>query len=369
MSKFQLKSIAHQIKFAILSACIALTATHAYACTGIILSSEDGTVVPARTMEFGVDIQSDLYAVPAGTEIKTLQANPDQEGFTFETKYGFVGANGFGYPIILDGMNTEGLYFGAFYFAGDAVFGEVSDENRDRAVSSDELGNWILGNFKNVEDIREAIKTIELVGSYIDVIGGFAPLHYTVVDAHGGAVVIESTASGLKIFENPVGVITNNPTYDWHLTNLRNYIGLRSENREAITVGDLNLSAFGEGTGMLGLPGDYTAPSRFVRAAAFVETALPTQTADETVFQAFHILNAFDIPKGAVRAPTPEGVHTDYTIWTSAADTKNGTYYFKTYLSQAVQGITVANALEGLDAPKFITSETGFNVTDRTNDF
>ena len=358
------------LKSLVLSACIALTAGHAFACTGIIFSSADGAIVPARTLEFGVDVQSDLYAVPPGTEFTTLQANPDETGFTYTTKYGFLGANAFDYPIIVDGMNTEGLYFGIFYFAGDAIFGDVSDENRDRAVSSEELGNWILGQFKTVEEVREALSTIELIGSHIDVIDSYAPVHYTVVDASGAAIVIEQTDNGLRIFDNTVGVITNNPTYDWHLTNLRNYLNLRPENRDPITVGSEILAGFGEGTGMLGLPGDFTSPSRFVRAVAFKETILPTETAAETIFQAFHVLNMFDIPKGAVRAPTPEGVHTDYTVWTSAADTQNGVYHFKTYKSQTVQSVNIEQALDGLTEPKFVPSEIGdFVINDRTGDF
>ncbi|MGB5309022.1 MAG: linear amide C-N hydrolase, partial [Arenicellales bacterium] len=108
---------------------VALGAHSAFACTGIILRSTDGATVPARTMEFGFDVRSNIFAVPAGTSIETLGLNPDVSGFKYEAKYGFLGANGLDMPIVFDGVNTKGLYFGAFYFAGDAVFSELTDDN------------------------------------------------------------------------------------------------------------------------------------------------------------------------------------------------------------------------------------------------
>ncbi|NGP53131.1 choloylglycine hydrolase family protein [Thioalkalivibrio sp. XN8] len=353
----------------ILAGSFCLAAGQALACTGIILRAEDGAIVPARTLEFSFDIQSNIYAVPAGTEIETLALDADESGFTFTAKYGFLGANAFEFPVVFDGINTEGLYFGAFYFATEAVFGEVSDDNRDRAVSSDELGNWVLGQFTTVEEVRAALPKIEVVGTYVDVIDGFAPFHYLVADASGAAIVIEYTAAGLTIHDNPVNAITNDPTFDWHLTNLSNYIGLQAENRETITVGDLTLATFGQGSGMIGLPGDFSSPARFVRAVAFANTALPSATGDEAVFQAFHILNAFDIPKGAVRETGATEMHTDYTVWSSASDTASRSYYFKTYKTQAIEKIDVRAALDGLHAPAVLTMESGFVVRDRTKDF
>lgn len=354
--------------FAITTA-IAIGAQSAIACTGIVLRSQDGSTVPARTMEFSFDIQSNIYAVPHGTQIETLVLNPDTTGFTYEAKYGFLGANGLGMPIVFDGMNTEGLYFGAFYFSGEAVYAELTTENRYRAVSSDEMGNWILGQFATVEEVKAALPSIDVVGTYVKEIDGFAPFHYAVTDASGASIVIEYTAEGLRVFDNTVNAVTNNPTYDWHLTNLRNYIGLQTENRAEITVGEQKLSPFGQGSGMIGLPGDLSSPTRFVRAVAFANTALPSVDADEAVFKAFHILNVFDIPKGAIREGEGDELLTDYTIWTSAADTANVKYYYKTYLTQAVEAIDVRKALSAISAPTILKMESGFTVRDRTNDF
>jgi choloylglycine hydrolase len=340
-----------------------------FACTGIVLRAQDGTCVPARTMEFGFDIQSNIFAVPAGSEITTLGLNPDVTGFTYEAKFGFLGANGLDMPIVFDGMNTEGLYFGAFYFAGDAVYETLTDANRDRAVSSEEMGNWILGQFATVGEVKLALPTIEVVGSYVEAIAGEAPFHYAVTDAGGDSIVIEYTKDGLTIHDNTVNVVTNNPSYDWHLTNLRGYIGLQAQNLAQIKVGRQTLHPFGQGAGMAGLPGDFTSPSRFVRAVAFANTARPSENSDAAVFNAFHILNAFDIPKGAIREGHGDEVHTDYSLWTSAADTKNVRYHYKTYLSQAVERIDVRSAVAAITEPTTLVMESGFAIRDRTGDF
>ena len=348
---------------------VAFTAQSALACTGIVLKSADGTTVPARTMEFGFDIQSNIFAVPAGTSMETLGLNPNEVGFAYDAKYGFLGANGLDMPIVFDGINTEGLYFGAFYFAGDAVFSELTDENRNRAVSSEEMGNWILGQFSTVSEVRAALPSIDVVGTYVAEIDGFAPFHYAVTDSTGASIVIEYTDGGLTVYDNTVNAVTNNPSYDWHLTNLRNYVGLQSENRGSMSVGSENIAPFGQGSGLLGLPGDHSSPARFVRAVAFANTSLPSEDVDDAIFKAFHILNVFDIPKGSIRESVGDGIHTDYTLWTSAADTANARYFYKTYLSQGVESIDVKEAVSSITEPTTLIMESGFEVHDRTGEF
>ncbi len=337
------------------------------ACTGIILRSLDGVTIPARTMEFSFDIRSNIVIVPAGTKITTLSWDDGNDGFTYEAKYGFAGANCLGKPDVLDGVNEKGLYFGAFYFAGVAKFETVSRENRDRAISSEELGNWILSQFSSVEELRAALPKKVIVGTYIKEIDGVAPFHYAVSDSTGASVVIEYTKSGLTFFDNTVNAVTNNPTFDWHKTNVRNYVGLSPVNRDKVTVGRETIRPFGQGTGMFGLPGDHSSPSRFVRAVAFANTSLPAENSADAVFNAFHILNTFDIPKGSIRESSDEAL-TDYTVWTSATDTKNAVYYYKTYNTQAVECVNVRKAIAGLKTPKVIKMESGFIVRDRTGE-
>lgn len=336
------------------------------ACTGIVLHAQDGAAVPARTMEFSFDVQSNILIVPAGTKITKLIMDEKNTGGSYVAKYGFAGANALNKPIVVDGVNEEGLYFGAFYFNQEAVYEELTDQNKHIAVSSEELGNYILSQFSNVAEVKKGLSDLVVVGTWIKEINSFAPFHYAVTDKHGDSVVIEITQEGLKVFDNTINTVTNNPTYDWHLTNLNNYVGLTSENRGSQVVGNQKITPFGEGTGLFGLPGDHTSPSRFVRAAAFANSALPTKNAEETVFNAFHILNHFDIPKGSIREKINGNLFTDYTVWTSVADTKSSTYYYKTYLSQQVEKINLKAALKGLKKPKVIKMESGFIVKDRS---
>lgn len=340
--------------------------TISQACTGITLHAEDGAIITGRTMEFSFNIQSQIGIVPAGTEIETLITDKDRKGFTYRTKYGFVGLNGVDKPIVLDGLNEEGLYFGAHYFIGEAKFAELTDANQSNAIGSAELGNWLLGNFANVDEVREALPDKTVVESYIEEIEGNAPIHFILTDARGKSIVVEYTAAGLNIFDNKVRAFTNSPTFDWHLKNLVNYLGLSPDNRQARELNGEHFAPFGEGTGLVGLPGDHSSPSRFVRATVFANTAIPSKTAEEGVFHAFHILNAFDIPKGSVRSYERGQMLTDYTLWSSVVDTKNLNYYFKTYDSQSVEKLDLKTALRHVDAVTYMPIESDFKVIDRT---
>jgi choloylglycine hydrolase len=161
--------------------------------------------------------------------------------------------------------------------------------------------------------------------------GGPPPFHLIVHDLAGRCVVIEFVEGKTKVFENPVGVITNSPTFDWHLTNLRNYVKLTPTNAPPLAIGKAKFGPLGEGSGMLGLPGDYTPPSRFVRAVALSQAANPPRDADDAVNTAFHLLDNFDIVKGVVRAEQSGRIANDHTQWTSAADLKNHRYFYRTY--------------------------------------
>ncbi|MDB4374639.1 linear amide C-N hydrolase, partial [bacterium] len=145
------------------------------------------------------------------------------------------------------------------------------------------------------------------------------------------------------------------------------YIGLSATNNETLTVGKQQLRPFGQGTGMYGLPGDFSSPSRFVRATAFANNALPSKDIDEGVFRAFHIMNNFDIPKGAIRE-SDNNTLMDYTIWTSVTDTKNAFYYYKTFKGQAVECVDLRTALVNLKTTKTIKMDDKFSINNRTDE-
>ena len=170
-----------------------------------------------------------------------------------------------------------------------------------KALAPWELGVFLLGTCSDVKEAVAAAKNVR-VGEVVQKDMGFVPpVHYILTDASGKSVVLEYVGGELKIHENPLGVMSNSPTFDWHMTNLSNYVNMTVSNVPKIDLGGKEIKGLGQGSGMLGLPGDFTPPSRFVRAVAFSKSALPVETAREGVLQAFHILNQFDIPKGAAR--------------------------------------------------------------------
>jgi choloylglycine hydrolase len=316
----------------------------AQACTGIRLVAKDGGVVPGRTLEFGFDLKSDVLVIPKGA--KLTGSTPDGgKGMAYTTKYGMVGANAVGLPVIVDGINDQGLYVGIFYFPGYASYPELSPDNAAQAMAPHEYANWLLGNFANLDEVRANFDKVSLVPVVVDAIKQAPPVHFVIHDRSGKSIVIEPVDQRLKLHENPLGVMSNSPTFDWHMTNLRNYINLTATNVPPVELSDLKLAQFGQGSGMHGLPGDYTPPSRLVRAVAFTQAALPSQTAPEAVLAAFHILNAFDIPDGAVRDDSEGVVHADYTLWTSVADLKNLKWYFRTHNDQSIRSVDLAAAI------------------------
>jgi choloylglycine hydrolase len=182
--------------------------------------------------------------------------------------------------------------------------------------------------------MKEAVAAAKSVrvGAVVQKNMGFVPpVHFIVTDAAGNSAVLEYIGGELKVHANPFGVMSNSPTFDWHMTNLSNYVTMSDKNLEKIDLGGKEIKGLGQGSGMLGLPGDFTPPSRFVRAVAFSKSALPVEKAKDGVLQAFHILNQFDIPKGAARGIEQGKEVSDYTLWTSAADLKNLRYYFRTF--------------------------------------
>jgi len=318
---------------------LGLGAPAAQACTGIRLTAQDGSVVPARTLEFAIDLKSQLTVVPRGY-VRTGTTPDGKPGLKWKAKYGSVGMNGVGMPLLFDGMNEKGLVAELFYFPTSAGYMAYTAADAGKTLAPWELGSWILENFATVDEVRANIGSV-VVPKVVFAAWGFAPeVHFTVHDASGKSIVIEYTGGKLNVYDSPLGVITNSPSFDWQMTNLRNYVNLSINNAAPAKVGSLTLQPFGQGSGMAGLPGDFTPPSRFVRAVAYSQSVLPSKTGAEAVLEAFHILNQFDIPKGAARDREKDehgNVVADYTLWTAASDTAAKRYYFRTYENSQIR--------------------------------
>lgn len=254
-------------------------------------------------------------------------------------------------------VNEKGLAVGTFYFPGYADFQEVSEKDYPQTIAPDQFGIWALSQFATVSEVKAALPTVKVGKVIFEEFGFLPPFHYVIHDSEGNCVVVEYVKGKLTLHDNPLGLIGNSPTFDWHMTNLRNYVNLSPLNVPPVELSEMKLEQFGEGSGLLGLPGDFTPPSRFVRAAVFSKTTqavLPAETGEQAVLQAFHILNNFDIPRGSVRpAPNSETPdHYDYTVWTSACDLQSKRFYFHTYESRLIRMVDLMKC--NLDAKKIV---------------
>ena len=346
---------------------VSLVVQPAVACTGIMLKTTDGSFVQGRTVEFGVAIESSIAVVPRGQAF--VGATPKGEGLRYAAKYTAVGAVAFKDVKLLDGLNEKGLAVGAFYFPDFAAYTPVTDANQKLGLSPADFPNWLLTQFSSVDEVRGAIERGEAIITPT-VIANWGPeappFHYVVYDKTGASIVIEPIGGRLVIHDNPLGVMTNSPSFDWHMTNLRTYISLSPRNAPPLRIDGESFSQLGQGSGMIGLPGDFTPPSRFVRAAIFSKTAVPSKTAQSGVEQVFHILNNFDIPVG-VSQEVSEGVaHSDYTMLTIARDPQSLRYYYKSYADQTIRMIDLTRMDLNATAIKLMSTKTEQPIVDMT---
>jgi choloylglycine hydrolase len=319
----------------------ALLCKTALACTSIALVAEDGAVVYGRTMEWGAfDLNSRVAIVPRGHEFQGHI--PDgAPGYRWKARYGVVALDALEKDYLTDGMNEKGLVVGALYLPGFAMYQRYDPGQAKISMSSLDLANYVLTQFATVNEVHEGLKKIRVVPVLEPVLGIPAPIHLTVMDQTGKAIVVQYLNGELKTFDNPLRVLTNSPSFDWHMTNLRNYINLSAVALPARKIEELDFTPIGAGSGLLGIPGDYTPPSRFIRAVAYTQTARKTSDGDETVYETFRILDNFNLPLGSAEGPDsdPEllkGMRSS-TIWTTAADTKNLKLYYHTQHNRKVR--------------------------------
>ena len=309
----------------------------AHACTGISLTAKDGSVVRGRTGEFGTILHIRAIIVPKGIMMDG-GAVDGAKAKTWTSKYGMVGVNANGEPAALDGLNEAGLSVGAFYFPDYADYPKVSAADDGNVVNPLNFVNYLLTRCATVEEVRKAAGSIKVAGAALKDWGGIVPpFHWIAADRSGKSIVIEPVGGKLVIHENPLGVITNSPTFDWHMTNIRNFIYLNPLNVPPVKLDGIKFSQLGQGSGLGGMPGDFTPPSRFVRAAVFSQSVFPVQTGREAVLEVFHILNQFDIPRGASVGMVDGKREADITQATLAADLKNLKFYVHNYYSRRIK--------------------------------
>lgn len=319
----------------------------AEACTGISLTTTGGDHVQARTIEWGsFDLNSRLIVSPRGYAY-TSKMPDGKQGLTWESTLGFVGISVSDNRFIGEGLNEAGLTAGLFYFKGYGSLGAYDPADTADNITDMDFVRWMLSQFRTVDEVRSALDSIKIVPVHIDQNGVPSPTaHWRVTERGGDSIVIEIVDQGrITIHSNPVGVLTNSPGFAWHLLNLSNYVHLQPGTSPRRKFGEHEAESFGVGTAFLGLPGDISPPSRFVRAAFFVATAPPMDMAQDAVSQAFHILHNFDLPLGtefseAQRPDIPD--LPSATQWTAVSDQSNGLFYFTSMHDSAVRRVDLS---------------------------
>lgn len=239
-----------------------------------------------------------------------------------------------------------------------------------------QIGDYILGNFERIEDVKARLLEINVYAAPLNHAGQSVvfPVHFVVTDKEGKGLIIEYIDGKLNVYDDKVGVLTNSPGYPWQVTNLSNYINLSPSNPKPLVVDGVTYTATGQGAGAVGLPGDYSPPSRFVKTAYLLKNAMPAENAIKGVNLAEHILNNVDIPYGAVRGiATHEASNQtmDSTQWIVIKDLTHQVLYFRSYGSLMLQKIDMhqLSFKSGAKVYKMPIARASAEINDVTSQF
>ena len=290
----------------------------AAACSEVALSDGAEIAVSARTMDFPVDLKSELHVVPRGRHM-TTSAPDGEKGLSWTSRYGFVGVNVLDMGRYADGLNEKGLS-AAFLWLEETEY-PVPDK-AENALSIQDTGAWLLGNFATVDEVKAALEEVTIWGEFADEVQMVPPFHIAIHDGKRKHLVIEFIKGEMKVYDNPNGVLTNDPAFDWQTTNL--------------AFADANEMYIGI------LPGGSTTAARFVMLSQLKDMSPQPESAREAVEFAVGIINRVNSAPG-------EGISTEsdlqgpygnsYTQWTAVRDHKNTVFYYSTLLNTSLRAL------------------------------
>jgi len=322
---------------------VLILCSSALACTQFLLVAKDGSIVIARTMEFGAEMDSHILTSPIGTRFESPSPTSDSGGISWTSKYSYIKMDFFGSKLTLDGMNEQGLSVGFLYLPGYTKYQTVPAGENKSALMYLYAGDWLLGNFSTTEEVKSAINSVYVFAkpvTYGEIKDVVFPVHMIVTDGTGKSIVIEWVDGETNVYDNPHGILTNSPEFPWHLDNIKNYVNISPHSPNPLTLDGIKYTATGQGSGAVGIPGDFTPPSRFVKIAYLAKSVFPVETGEATVNLADHIVNNVDIPTGAVLGEKgAKDDMPDKTQWTVIKDLTNKKLYFKSYENTTLQVI------------------------------
>lgn len=269
-----------------------------------------------------------------------------RNGEPFKTKYAMIGIGSVDgdYPMYADAANEKGLALASLNFPGNAKFffpqgGKVN-------LAQFELYPYLLGNFTRIAEVKEFLKKVNITDVKFAENYPLSTLHWMMSDGEQ-CIVIEQTERGLTVYDNPVGVLTNNPPFDYHLNNINNYMNLSTHSGANSFSDKLELKAYCQGMGAIGLPGDTSSASRFVRAAFNKCNACCDGEEYQSVSQFFHILDSVAMIKGTTYTLAGKD---DLTVYSCCINLDTATYYYKTYDGCEITAVKLGDKEKTADA-------------------
>ncbi len=339
------------------AACIAATMNASFACTAVDIVAKDKSVIAGRTMEWAFDMEWTIVSMPKGTAV-TMSAPPALKlpAATIATTYALVGVSAGVIPggAIIEGQNSAGLGMSGNFMPGFTEYQTVTPQDKGY-VSILAFGTWALGTHATVAELRAALPKTKVWTDASLPTGPTPPfLHWVFTDRSGAGVVVEYVGGELRMYDNAAHVLTNAPTYDWHLTNLRNYLNLSTVGLPSTQVGTVNVTAIGQGGGLVGIPGDYTPPSRFVRSTFLRHNVPQPTTAADAAQVIAHVLNNVDIPIGIAQSRDGNQLVSDYTQWVAIKDLTNNRMMIADYAHRTTWVTLDLNAIFAQTKPTSI---------------
>lgn len=293
------------------------------------------------------------YEFSYGDEITVTPRNYSftlRHGGKLENHYAIIGmAHVAGnYPLYYDAINEKGLGIAGLNFVGNATYKPVNPDSDKKQITQFELIPFILGTCASLKEAKEALKNMDLVDTPFSPQLPVGSLHWLIAD-ETGSITVEAVKEGLMIYDNPAGVLTNNPPFPQQMFQLNNYMHLSPRQPVNTFSKDLPLNTYSRGMGALGLPGDLSSSSRFVRASYVKMNSRCNGDELSSVSQFFHILGSVDQQRGCCEVS--EGAY-EITIYTSCCNTTKGIYYYTTYDNHQITAVDMH--AENLDSDKLI---------------
>jgi choloylglycine hydrolase len=342
----RLNSISTYLRLSVCAGLISfLVADQARACTSLVLDGTDNGHVYARTMEFGIPLKSAILKTPRGYAFQGVGIDGVAgSGKNWVSKYAVIGANAFGMPLYVDGINEVGLAGGLLNAPNTAQYQSPTQAQSSNSIAPQQLLLYALTNFATVAEVKAALPAMFVNSSPLKEWGGVAKSRMTLHDASGASLVVEYVNGALVMTDNTIGTMTNDPVFSWHLQNIGNYTNLSGTDKKPMTVDGKTFYAASSGNGLHGMPGSFLSPDRFIRASLFVLNT-PAATTDIQERRAWHIMNNFDIPFGAIHLDSSSGYgggvnSFEYTEWVVVANMKSKTYNIRSFENPGILSIT-----------------------------